>query len=172
MGSLWLLIGLITYVVYRSATNLPIFSRIGAKEVKPGAHKIEVVVFLRLPEKTDQVARLLSKALDRRFVLHLVHVLDPRGLTSSELAEVRDEALEELREIARILKKRGYEVTTNVLWGDPIEISLEEASRETYDFAVVLSSKRRVFKGQISEEAMASRLSATLPGKVIVIRRD
>ncbi len=172
LGSLWLLAGLLTFVGYRYIVKLPIFSRMGAREVKPGAHKIDAVVFLRLPEKVDQVVRLLLEALDRRFVLHLVHVLDPRDLTSTELVVIRNEALEELRLIANSLKKKGYEVTTRLLWGDPLDVSTEEASKDIYDFAIVLSSKRRIFKGRLSEEAMASTLMATLPGKVIVIRRD
>jgi APA family basic amino acid/polyamine antiporter len=172
LGFLWLLAGLLTYFIYRSSVELPMFSRLGAKEVKPGAQRIDAVVFLRLPEKPDQIVRLLQEALDRRFVLHLVHVIDPRGLTSSELVEIRNEALDELRLIANHLRRRGYEVNIQVLWGELIKTSIDEASKDIYDFAVVLSSRRRVFKGQISEEAMASNMSAALPGKVIVIRRD
>ena len=163
----WLLIGLVLYVTYRRAKGLGIISRISAEMIRPAEFLREALVLIR-PYEDEDVAEDLVRGLKGRYRLHLLTIIDPRELKTSELDEERGAIAKMLELIARKLKERGFEVDYRVDFAEPSELALSLASSDLYDFTVVIIGKG---SRKLEEAGLARFLMGKLPGRVIAVRR-
>lgn len=167
IGFAWLILGLALYVTYRKLSGMNVLGRFSADLMKPAEYTREALVLIR-PYESDDVAEDIYHGLKGRYRLHLVTVIDPSGLSASEVREEREAADGVLRSIARELRNKGLEVDYRVDFGDPREVALSLASSEIFDFALVIIGKG---SRKIEEGGVARFLMSKLPGKVLAIRR-
>lgn len=180
LGSIWLVIGVIGFAVYRIKNRLGLLTTGVGGKVLPSGFKMNATVFLsyRTPEDVESVADSISAGLDPRFVLRLLTVLDPEvwGLTPHsvksyrELEKSKDAALEDLNSIAKILEKKGFECTVSVEIGNLRNIVRREAKMIGNDVIAVL--KRRRSKREIVDGTdVIFEVMARFPGKLTVLKR-
>ncbi len=161
LGALWLLFGLILYSAYRRAKGLPLMARLHAHEIQPAAYKMEVLAVVPSGIPTEVVAKTLEDYFDRRHRIFLTDLVSSKDL--EEMRELEHLTLMHLEEVARILRKKGYKVTTFVVKGD--EKSLVEEA-EPYDFVAIFRSGR--LKGKAPR--VPKELVKKLRGRLVVMR--
>ncbi len=161
LGTLWLIFGLALYYMYRKAKGLPVMGRIYANEVKPAAYKMEVLAVVPYEIPSNMAADVLQSYFDRRHRLFLADLVSARDL--NELRELEYLSESHLEEVASILRKKGYEVTTFIIRGGEEDLA-EEA--EPYDFVAIFWRGR--LKGKIP--GISKMLSERLKGRLVMLR--
>jgi len=179
LGALWILIGVSGFIVYRRMLNLPATSNEMGKSIRPGGYVMNALVLVRTPEDEDAVVSSLKEALDRRFRITLMSILDPRdqGLSLEEVKQYEEikkseqESIKELRRIARRLRSKGYDSRARVEVGSTEKIVKLEAESSENDVIVLI--KRKTLKSDIEKERMDSvhAIVSRYPGKLMVVRR-
>ncbi len=161
LGTLWLVFGLILYSMYRKANGLPITGRMYAEDVRPAAYKMEVLALIPYEIPTSTAADVLQSYFDRRHRLFLADLISARDM--HEFRELELLSMSHLEEVASILRKKGYEVTTFIIRGGE-EALAEEA--EPYDFVAIFWRGR--LKGKVS--GISKVLSDRLKGRLVMLR--
>ncbi|MCS7103283.1 MAG: universal stress protein, partial [Candidatus Korarchaeum sp.] len=167
LGLAWLVLGLALYSAYRKARGMKVIGRASADLIKPAEYRREALVLVR-PYESEDVIEDIYHGLKGRYRLHLVTVVDPSGLSTSEVKEEREAANKVLRSISGKLKDRGLEVNYRVDFGKPSDVALSLASSDIFDFVVVIIGKG---SRKLEEAGLARLLMSKLPGKVLAIRR-
>jgi APA family basic amino acid/polyamine antiporter len=179
LGAIWLLIGLTTFYFYRKAIlKMPVLYKETGKLIKPSGYMINALVLVRTPEDYEDVAKAINEALDKRFKLNLLTILDPEsfGLSKEhikdykELLEFRKDAWIELQNLAKKLSSLGFECKVKVEVGSLKPLLMEEAEKN--DLIVLI--KRKTVRDELEKERVDSAyaiLSKYFPGKLIVVRR-
>ncbi|MHA1348629.1 MAG: APC family permease [Candidatus Odinarchaeia archaeon] len=182
LGTVWILIGLVGFVIYRVKNKLGVLSDVGSKEIMPSGYIMNATVLLRTPEDEEMIVSTISRGLDKRFVIKLLTILDPEfwGLppnnvnTYKELEKVKNDVLTELSSIANRLRKKGYKCQVEVKIGNLKEIIDNEAKSLYTDAIVVI--KKKSFKKDLKkfrdEENTIAEVLSNYPGKVLVLRRE
>lgn len=179
LGALWILIGVSGFIIYRRMLKLPATSSETGKSIRPGGYVMNALVLVRTPEDEDAVVSSLKEALDPRFRITLMSILDPRdqGLSLEEVRQYEEikmserESIKELEQIARKLRSRGYDSRVRVEVGPTEKILKLEAESDVNDMIVLI--KRKTLKSDIEKERMDSvhAIVSRYPGKLMVIRR-
>lgn len=177
MGTVWVLVGVIGFVALRRMKKMPIWTAETGKRILPGGYVMNAVVLARNPEEEKDVLSSVADALDPRFHITLLHILDPKdlGLSTdvlsdySQIKEYQTETLGELHSVARRLHSMGYEVTPRVEIGSFTKILDEEARSDKND--VILLLKRKTMRRQKEAEDSAMAVLSKYPGKVMIARR-
>ncbi len=179
LGTAWVLVGIVGFVALRRMRHMPVLTSETGKRILPGGYVMNAVVLVRTPEDEATVIHSISEALDKRFRITLLNILDPAdlGLSTDELSEysqIKDyeaETIEELQSIARKLRSMGYEASPRVQIGSFIEILNGEARADKNDVIVLI--KRKTLRGHIEKEREDSALAvlSKYPGKIMVVRR-
>jgi APA family basic amino acid/polyamine antiporter len=179
LGAIWLLIGLTTFYFYRKAIlKMPVLYKETGKLIKPSGYMINALVLVRTSEDYEDVAKAINEALDKRFKLNLLTILDPEsfGLSKEhikdykELLEFRKDAWIELQNLAKKLSSLGFECKVKVEVGSLKPLLMEEAEKN--DLIVLI--KRKTVRDELEKERVDSAyaiLSKYFPGKLIVVRR-
>ncbi len=181
LGSIWILIGVIGYTVYRIKIKKPILSKETGKTIKPSGYNMNAVILLRTPEEEDKIVNMIRTGLDKRFSLTLLTILDPEnyGLppdkveSITEMKKLEDEVFSELSSIAAQLQKLGYQVNVKIRIGSLNSIIISELESEDNDILVFV--KRKLFKKDFKKDFDDSTIlyvTSKYPGKVMVLRRD
>ncbi len=161
LGTFWLIFGLVLYATYRKAKGLPVTGRIYADEVKPAAYKIEVLAMVPYEIPSSIAADVLQSYFDRRHRLFLADLISARDM--NEFRELESLSMSHLEEVASILRKERYEVTTFIIRGGERALA-EEA--EPYDFVAIFWRGR--LKGKILQ--ISKMLSDRLKGRLVMLR--
>ena len=179
LGTVWVLVGIIGFVALRRMKKMPIWTAETGKRILPGGYVMNAVVLARNPEEEDAILSSVSDALDPRFHITLLHILDPTdlGLSTdvlsdySQIKEYQSVTLEELQSVARKLRSMGYEITPRVEIGPFKKILDGEARSDKND--VILLLKRKTMRRHIEKDAEDSALAilSKYPGKVMMVRR-
>jgi len=179
LGALWILIGVTGFIIYRRMLKLPATSNEMGKTIRPGGYVINALVLVRTPEDEDAVVISLKEALDPRFRITLMSILDPRdqGLSLEEVKQYEEikmskrESIKEMEQIARRLRSRGYDSRVRVEVGPTEKILKLEAESDENDMIVLI--KRKTLKSDIEKERMDSvhAIVSRYPGKLMVVRR-
>jgi len=179
IGALWILIGVTGFIIYRRMLRLPATSNEMGKTIRPGGYVINALVLVRTPEDEDVVASSLKEALDQRFRITLMSILDPRdqGLSMAEVKQYEQikageqEAARELSQMARKLKSSGYDSRVRVEVGPTEKVLKLEAESDENDMIVLI--KRKTLKSDIEKERIDSvhAIVSRYPGKLMVVRR-
>src|SRR5256712_3592543 len=179
LGVSWLFIGILGFLLYRRLIRLPALSRKTGLQIKPSGYTMNALALIRTPEDPDSVAAALKRALDHRFSLTLLNVIDPSRMTPAPgevghydyLKRMEDVEMEDLEEIASKLRGEGFKVQVRVAVGPLLEVLRQEAESEANDSLVLL--KRKAAKGDVEKERLDSVYSvlSKYPGKFMVVRR-
>ncbi len=179
LGALWILIGVSGFIVYRRMLKLPVTSNEMGKSIRPAGYMINALVLVRTPEDEDVVVYSLREALDPRFRITLMSILDPRdhGLTLEEVkqyAQIKTSERESIKELDRMaskLRSRGYNCRVRVEVGPTEKILKLEAESDENDVIVLI--KRKTLKSDIEKERIDSvhTIVSRYPGKLMVVRR-
>jgi len=173
------LVGIIGFVALRRMKKMPIWTAETGKRILPGGYVMNAVVLARNPEEEKDVLSSIADALDPRFHITLLHILDPKdlGLSTdvlsdySQIKEYQTETFGELNSVARSLRSMGYEVTPRVEIGSLTKILDDEARSDRNDVILLLKRKtmRRHLEKETDDSAMA--VLSKYPGKVMIARR-
>ncbi|MBS7658969.1 MAG: APC family permease [Candidatus Bathyarchaeia archaeon] len=179
LGTIWLLIGLTLFYLYRKiVVKIPLLSRETGKFIKPSGYMIDALVLIRTPEDYEEISKSINESLDKRFKLNLLTILDPKsfGLSKEhvkdykELLTLKKDTWIDLQNLAKQLSSLGFECKVKVEVGDMERIIMEEAER--HDLVVLI--KRKTVREELEKERIDSlyvMLSKQYPGKLTVVRR-
>jgi len=178
VGTLWLAIGIIGYVVFRRSRRMSVLGTEVGKTIAPGAYMINATVLVRTPEHEDAVVEALKYELDTRFRVKLLNIVDPTelGLSTesvqdySQLKQCQAIASEELRRVAKRLASEGFETMARAEIGSTKAIVEREIESPENDVIVLI--KRKTLKGHLERrEDSAYAVASKYPGKLMVVRR-
>lgn len=178
-GTIWIIIGLMIYLISRKRMNMPLIKSGLSDEIKPSGYTMNALVLIRTPEKEEEVVSSIVQALDTRFNLTLFNVVDPSGWGMSindkysydQLNKVRDMTLSELGEISKMLEGKDYKCNVLVRIGSLREKIEQEV--ESVDYDAIALVKRKSTKSEVEKEYDKSitQILSKYPGKIMVVRR-
>lgn len=178
VGTIWLAIGIIGFIVFRRSRKMSIIGNEVGKTIAPGAYMMNATVLVRTPEDEDSVVEALEYELDTRFRVKLLSIIDPSelGLSTesirdySQLKQCQAISSGELRRVAKRLSSEGFDVVSRVEIGSTR--SIVEREMESSDNDVVVLIKRKTLKGHLEKrEDSAYAIASKYPGKVMIVRR-
>jgi APA family basic amino acid/polyamine antiporter len=179
LGTAWVLVGVVGFVALRRMKHMPILTSETGKRILPGGYVMNAVVLVRTPIDEQIVVHAISEALDRRFRITLLNILDPSELglgtdrlsAYSEIKQYQAESFNDLQVIGRKLRSLGYETSSRVAIGSFAQIVNEEAAADKNDIVVLI--RRKTLKGHVEKERMDSAMAvlSKYPGKVMIVRR-
>ena len=178
VGTIWLAIGIIGFIVFRRSRKMSIIGNEVGKTIAPGAYMMNATVLVRTPEDEDSVVEALKYELDTRFRVKLLSIVDPSelGLSTesirdySQLKQCQAVSSGELRRVAKRLSSEGFDVVSRVEIGSTR--SIVEREMESSDNDVVVLIKRKTLKGHLEKrEDSAYAIASRYPGKVMIVRR-
>jgi len=178
VGTIWLAIGIIGFIVFRRSRKMSIIGNEVGKTIAPGAYMMNATVLVRTPEDEDSVVEALEYELDTRFRVKLLSIIDPSelGLSTesirdySQLKQCQAISSGELRRVAKRLSSEGFDVVSRVEIGSTR--SIVEREMESSDNDVVVLIKRKTLKGHLEKrEDSAYAIASRYPGKVMIVRR-
>jgi hypothetical protein len=179
LGTAWILIGIVGFVALRRMKRMSVLTTETGKRILPGGYVMNAAVLVRTPEDEQTVISSIREALDKRFRITLLNIVDPTDLGLSidnltdyfQIKECQSQSIKELQSIARKLRSIGYEVLPRVDIGPFTEIVEEEAKADRNDVIVLI--RRKTLRGRVEKEKEDSALSvlSKYPGKVMIVRR-
>lgn len=179
LGTAWVLIGIAGFVVLRRMKKMPVLTSETGKRILPGGYVMNAVVLVRTPADEQSVISTISEALDARFHITLLNILDPSelGLSTdtlsaySQIKQYQAASVKELQVISRKLRSMGYETSPKVEIGPFEKVVDDEASADRNDVIVLI--RRKALKGHFEKEREDSAMAvlSKYPGKVMVVRR-
>ena len=179
LGTAWVLIGIAGFVVLRRMKKMPVLTSETGKRILPGGYVMNAVVLVRTPADEQSVISTISEALDARFHIKLLNILDPSelGLSTdtlsaySQIKQYQAASVKELQVISRKLRSMGYETSPKVEIGPFEKVVDDEASADRNDVIVLI--RRKALKGHFEKEREDSAMAvlSKYPGKVMVVRR-
>ncbi len=179
LGTAWVLVGIIGFVALRRMKHMPILTSETGKRIRPGGYVMNAVALVRTPADEETVVSAISEALDTRFHITLLNIVDPAdlGLNIDELRgytqinEYKNNSVKELQAVSRRLRSKGYEASPKVEIGSFEEIIDREAAADRNDVVVLI--RRKALKGHIENEREDSAVAvlSKYPGKIMIVRR-
>ncbi|MHA1410449.1 MAG: amino acid permease [Candidatus Odinarchaeia archaeon] len=177
MGVIWVVIGIVGYVIYRSKNKLPILSKYMGSQIEPIGYIMNSTILIRTPEDEKEALKLIKQGLDTRFRITLLSILDPTdfGLkpydvhSIQEMEKLKKAVYQELDSLCKKLRKAGYECTYKVAIG--VYDSVIEDELESDDVDTLVFIKRKTFKKGFKKEDRVLSIISKHPGKVMVLRR-
>ncbi len=179
LGTAWVLIGIAGFVVLRRMRKMHVLTAETGKRIRPGGYVMNAVALVRTPADEEAVTSAISEALDTRFHITLLNIVDPTelGLSSdtlsdySQIKQYQAESAKELQAISNKLRSMGYEASPKVEIGPFEKIADDEASTDKNDVIVLI--RRKALKGHFEKEREDSAIAvlSKYPGKVMVVRR-
>jgi hypothetical protein len=180
LGTAWIIIGVVGFIALRKMKHMPVWTSQTGKRILPGGYIMNAVVLVRIPEDEEEVLASIRGALDKRFHITLLNILDPLDLALStdtlsdysQIKQYQTETFDDLQSIAGQLRSEGYQVTPRVEIGPFMKTLDEEAGAEKND--VILLLKRKTMRRHIEKGAEDSALAilSKYPGKVMMARRS
>jgi len=178
VGTIWLAIGIIGFIVFRRSRKMSIIGNEVGKTIAAGAYMMNATVLVRTPEDEDSLVEALKYELDTRFRVKLLSIVDSSelGLSTesirdySQLKQCQAISSGELRRVAKRLGSEGFDAVSRVEIGSTR--SIVEREMESIDNDVVVLIKRKTLKGHLEKrEDSAYAIASRYPGKVMVVRR-
>lgn len=179
LGTAWVLIGIVGFVALRKTKRMSVLTAETGKRIMPGGYMMNAVVFVRTPEDEETVISSISEALDRRFRITLLNIIDPAdlGLSMDELRDYSQikayqaQSIAELQSIARKFRSMGYDVATRVEIGSYDQMVDQEGADDKNDLLVLI--RRRTLKRRFEKEREDSTIAilSKYPGKIMIVRR-
>ncbi|MBS7629084.1 APC family permease, partial [Candidatus Bathyarchaeota archaeon] len=149
LGTLWVVVGLVGFYIFRRRIRMPILSNKTGKTIHPSGYVMNALVLVRTPEDEETVVRSIKESVDKRFRLTLFNIIDPAELGVSihrradfeQLRLSQEESFQELKSIAEKLRSEGYVCEARAEIGSSKTILTRELESDRND-AVVLIKRR------------------------------
>jgi len=175
-GFLWVAIGLSFYAVFRKAIRRKIISRDERGLVVPAGYRMKLAVLVRPSEDMEVVKKSIMRALDKRFSIKLMSILDyPAKIldahTEEEIENARRKVEEELASIVRELQSLGFDADYKVEVGDFAELVEREINEGDVDFIAYIV---RGFGKAGFEKGKDEKIRSIMrrhPGKIMLLKR-
>lgn len=172
LGAIWMAAGLVGFYLYRKYfLKRPLKSVEEQDLAIPAGYLMRLTVLVRPREDPKTVEEALLHALDKRFTLKLLSIVDPA--IEADVEEARLEAEKNLEEARRVLASSGFEVEHEVKVGSYDEVVDWEVKKGGSDFIVLLV--RRFEKAVLEKEsALDSKIHSVLvrhPARVMLLRK-
>jgi APA family basic amino acid/polyamine antiporter len=180
LGSVWLTIGIVMYMIYRRKIGLKAASSTSAQQVLPISHVYDVGILVRpLTERAEAVVETVTRSLDKRFRITLISIIDPEEFNlnisnitdRAQLYQLRSEALSELEEVAEKLRKIGYKAESMVFIGDLEKIISILIDSGRLEFIALIRRITGKIKIEKTHENKLYRVISRYHGKIMVLRR-
>jgi APA family basic amino acid/polyamine antiporter len=175
-GFIWMAAGIALYAAFRKLSKKPILGREERGMVLPAGYKMRVAVLVRPYDDPAMIKRSIERALDKRFCIKLLSIVDvPEhaacGREEAEIEAARRETEEALASLAKELRSMGYDAEYEVRAGDLEEILEEEAERSEVDFLayIVRGFGKAYFEKGFDEKVHS--LMLRYPGKIMLLKR-
>lgn len=180
LGIVWLILGIVMYIIYRRKIGLKVISSTSAQQILPLSRIYDVGVLVRpIIERAEKIVDTVTRNLDRRFRINLISIIDPDEFNlnlsniydRAQLYEIKNEASVELNEVAERLGKLGYEARVKVFIGDLekiVSLLLESGRMEFIALIRRMSEKIRIEK---THESKLYKVICKHHGKIMVLRR-
>ncbi|MEN2974657.1 MAG: APC family permease [Candidatus Caldarchaeales archaeon] len=180
LGTLWIVIGVVMYLLYRRKMGLRPTASLSVAEIIPVSYIYDVGVLIRpIVEKSEKILDIVTRNLDRRFRITLISIIDPDDFNldlsqisqRASLYQIKDETMEELGEIADKLRRLGYIVRVRVFIGDLERIlnSLLESGR--MEFIALIRRISEKVKVEKAHEDKLYRVISKYHGRIMTLRR-
>jgi APA family basic amino acid/polyamine antiporter len=176
-GFIWIAAGITLYIAFRKLSKKPILGREERGMVLPAGYRMRVTVLVRPYDDLEMIKRSIERALDKRFSIKLLSIIDVPEITASGWGEVEIEAARKeiekaLADLAKELRSMGYDAEYDVKVGDPERILEEEAERSEVDFlAYIVRGFEKVHLEKGFDEKVHS-LMLRHPGKIMLLKRS
>ena len=175
-GFLWVAAGLLFYTLFRKIHHRKLISREEGNLVIPAGYRMRLAVLMRPSENPEVVRKSILRALDKRFAIKLMSIIDfPKKVvdnhTKEELDALKKKLEEELSALARELRSDGFEVVYSVKFGDFSEVLEEEVEKGEVDFIAYIV---RGFDKAAFEKGMDEKVRSFMsrhPGKIMLLKR-
>jgi len=180
LGTLWLTVGILIYIIYRRRVGLRAVSSISAQQILPISYIYDIGILVRpIIERAETVVETVARSLDNRFRITFLSILDPEEFNlnldyipgRAQLYQLKSEALRELEEAAEKLRKIGYEVEARVFIGDLEKITSMLLDSGRLDFIALIRRISGKTKIEKTHENKLYRVISKYHGKIMVLRR-
>ena len=175
-GFIWMLAGLLVYVGFRKISRRRLLSREERSLVVPAGYRMRVAILVRPFDNPETVLRSILRALDKRFSLKLVSVIDlPEKISNDHglerISSLKAEVEEMLASMAKALRSRGFEADYEVKVGDFAESLEEEIMKGDVDFiAYIVRGFGKIAREKRLDEKIHS-IMLKHPGKIMLFKR-
>ena len=174
-GFLWVAAGLVTYTAFRKLSRRKILSREERGLVVPAGYRMRVAILVRPFEDPDTIRKSVLRALDKRFHLKLLSIIDlPEKISNNHAHRVefmRRGVEETLSQLAKELRSLGYDVEYDVKQGDFANLLEEEIEKGDIDFVAYIV---RGFGKAALEKGLDEKVHSIMrrhPGKIMLLKR-
>ncbi|MEM0329463.1 MAG: APC family permease [Nitrososphaerota archaeon] len=175
-GFTWMAAGIALYIIFRKISGESMLGREEKNMVLPAGYRMRVTVLVRPYDEPEVIRRSIERALDKRFGIKLLSIIDvPMGLAAgrdeAEIEAAKRETEEMLASLAKELRSMGYEAEYDVRIGDLEKILEEEAERGEVDFLAYIV---RGFEKASIEKGLDERVHSLMrrhPGKIMLLKR-
>lgn len=176
LGFAWILLGLILYAAFRKGIHKKLISGDERNLVVPAGYRMRLAVLVRPSEDPDVVRKSITRALDKRFSVKLISIVDiPQKIfdafTEEELDSLKRKIGEELDVLAQELRKEGFEADYIVRLGDFSEELEGELEKGNIDFVAYIV---RGFGKAAFEKGMDEKVRFFMSkhrGKIMLLKR-
>ncbi|MEM1655529.1 MAG: hypothetical protein QXU12_05380 [Nitrososphaerota archaeon] len=175
-GFTWMAAGIALYIIFRKISGESMLGREEKNMVLPAGYRMRVTVLVRPYDEPEVIRKSIERALDKRFSIKLLSIIDvPMGLAAgrdeAEIEAAKRETEEMLASLAKELRSMGYEAEYDVRIGDLEKILEEEAERGEVDFLAYIV---RGFEKASIEKGLDERVRSLMrrhPGKIMLLKR-
>ncbi|RLG07333.1 MAG: hypothetical protein DRN59_01445 [Thaumarchaeota archaeon] len=175
-GFIWVAAGLLLYTVFRRISHRSILSREERGMVVPAGYRMRVAILVRPFEDPETVRKSIVRALDKRFSLKLLSIIDlPPKISNdhklSRIDSMKKSIEESLMNLAKELQSLGYETSYEVKVGDFANLLEEEIEKGEIDFLAYIV---RGFGKATLEKGLDEKVHSIMlkhPGKIMLLKR-
>jgi len=175
-GFIWMAAGIALYIAFRKLSKKPIIGREEKNMVLPAGYRMRVAVLVRPYDDPKVIRKSIERALDKRFSIKLLSIIDMPGIMASsreeaEIRAARKETEKTLADLAKELRSMGYDAEYDVRVGDLERILEEEVGRSDVDFLayIVRGFDKAYFEKGFDEKVHSLMLKH--PGKIMLLKR-
>lgn len=171
-GSIWMVIGLVMYYLFRRYQRLHLLSKEESEWIVPSSYMLDVTVLVdAMGEYHERLDKIIKRCYDKRFRIRLLAIV-PKEITFKAEANLTDfiaSIHHDLEVIANMLRRDGYSVTTDVFIGDLEDAVEHEIKESNTDFVCyVKHAAKESITGKNHFEVF-ERLMQRYPGRIMVM---
>ena len=175
-GFIWIAAGLLTYTFFRKLSRRRLLSREERGLVIPAGYNMSVAILIRPFEDPEIVRKSILRALDKRFSLKLLSIIDlPADISNDHklgrVSELKEAVEKTLAALTKELQAMGYDAGYEVKVGDfekAVEERLEKGDIDFIAYIVRGFDKASFEKGKDEKIRTIMRKH---PGKIMLLKR-
>ncbi len=167
-GLIWMGVGTVFYVLYRQAIGAPILGRREASMIEPLAYRMRIGVLVRPYENPSTAINSIVHALDRRFDIGVVSIVEP---PLNDDGKVLEDVRRDIEGICRKLKNLGYRAEHVVVAGEFEQSVSSMLDEGRYDLVAYIQRRPEKSIFEKGHEKNIHNLITRYPGRIISLKR-